>query len=109
MTYGLENRYLDLVGEGLKPCGTHTSLASWSAEIISLGNQQLVAPPESLPLDNDDQEPCSNVMDKWEIPRITVHRDSTGDHTLPASADNAPKQEAEPPAGKKGTLHALRK
>lgn len=78
-------------------------------EIISLGNQQLVAPPESLPLDNDDQKPCLNVMDKWEIPRITVHRDSTGDHTLPASADNAPKQEAEPPAGKKGTLHALRK
>lgn len=77
-------------------------------EIISLGNQQLVAPPESLPLDNDDQEPCLNVMDKWEIPRITVHRDSTGDHTMLASADNAPKQ-AEPPAGKKGTLHALRK
>lgn len=66
-------------------------------EIISLGNQQLVAPPESSPLDNDDQEPSLNVMDKWEIPRITVHR------------DNAPKQESEPPAGKKGTLHALRK
>ncbi|CAH3161982.1 unnamed protein product [Pocillopora meandrina] len=62
-----------------------------------------------LLFDKKGHLPCLNVMDKWEIPRITVHRDSTGDHTLPASADNAPKQEAEPPAGKKGTLHALRK
>ena len=95
MTKSLENRYLDILRHDVR-------------EIISLGNLQLAAPPSS-PLDNDDQESCLSVMDKWEIAGISVRHHSTNDQTPLDLEDNEPKQGAEAPAGKKGTLHALRR
>ncbi|PFX25569.1 Regulating synaptic membrane exocytosis protein 2 [Stylophora pistillata] len=77
-------------------------------EAGELGNLQLAAPPSS-PLDNDDQESCLSVMDKWKIAGISVRHHSTNDQTPLDLEDNEQKQGAEAPAGKKVTLQALRR
>ncbi|KAJ7387552.1 hypothetical protein OS493_000883 [Desmophyllum pertusum] len=71
-------------------------------------NQTLATAPKSSP----GQASSSNADDGWRIPRVSVHRASSNAvdvSTFVKTQHNEPEPEAEPPAEKKGTMHALRK
>lgn len=70
--------------------------------------------PESSPLENVAQASCSNTNNERQIPLITIHPSSSREvlHFGETSTEhNKPEteEEAEQPAEKKGTMHALRK